>query len=180
MKETKSSYFRCGTWIAIPVHGEWSPCLVVRKNRSASLILLYIFSTQKTLPPLDSLKALTAGESLSVIQTGMGDTWPIIGSQPNFNPAEWPIPPFSHVTEEFTLPSGEVVKSSAVLRRYDDKFNISGSSVRIPLEEAHHYYEDGLMGPLSAEWYISELIKTGRREVRGEKWHRVHLMKLGN
>ena len=172
--EEKIPYFKSGTWIAIEVNGTWFPCLVARKNRSASLILLYIFSAQESLPSIDHLEEKTAGDSLSIIQTGMRDAWRIIGPQPGFNPAEWPIPPFSHTTDELTLPNGEVIKPMAFLREYDDKLNLLEGCTRIPLEEAHHYYKDGLKGPLLAERYISELNELGL-ETRGEKWRRDHL-----
>lgn len=154
----RAPYFKPGTWIAIPVSGGWVPCLVARKNKSASLMLLYVFPRHDVVPSIDDLQGRTLGHSKFVMQTGMAHTWVIIGMQPGFRMESWPIPPFVHKSPELKLANGEVIESRAFLRRYDEKLARIGPEIPIPMEDADQYPRDVLMGPQAAENYISKLV----------------------
>lgn len=156
----KIAYFKPGTWIAVPISGGWVPCLVARKNRSASLMLLYVFQKHDVLPDLVDLQSNNVSNSKSVIQTGMGPSWSIIGVQPGFSNEDWPIPAFVHINPGLTLSNGDVVESRAVLRMYDDKLAGIKSEISIPMDLAGEYPVDVLMGYLAAEYYLSNLVWT--------------------
>jgi hypothetical protein len=88
-----------GDWIAIPLvdRGGWGVGLIARLK--APTIIGYFFGPRRAKPPvLEDLIGLTPDQAVLIADTGdMGlrdQEWLVIGSQPDFQRADWPMPVF--------------------------------------------------------------------------------------
>ena len=88
-----------GDWIAVPLvdRGGWGVGIIARMRAPA--IIGYFFGPRRTKPPtLEELIGLSPEQAVLTANTGdMGlrdQEWLVIGSQPGFQRADWPMPVF--------------------------------------------------------------------------------------
>lgn len=90
-----------GTWFAVPLRDRRSYGVgVVARAFEGGVLLCYFFGPRRnTVPSLDEVANLLPSDAIRVLQVGdlgiLEGQWQIVGSSPEWERSEWPIPPFA-------------------------------------------------------------------------------------
>ena len=89
-----------GSWFAVPlINGGYAAGLVARMSPQGKIMLAYLFGPKRlTMPTLEDVRALKAGDALKAIRTGdmalANGRWPVLGEAEGFDRNDWPMPVF--------------------------------------------------------------------------------------
>lgn len=89
-----------GTVFAVPLRDRgWGIGVVARSTKRGGTVLCYFFGPRRMeIPPLEGLGALLPEQSVLIRRVGdlglIRRTWPVIGSLPNWQRPDWPMPAF--------------------------------------------------------------------------------------
>lgn len=148
--------YREGDWFAVPLRGGgWATGVVARKARSA-VLLGYFFGPPRSAPPgIQEVADLCAQDAILVERFGdlgiIDGSWPLIGSSPTWDRAQWPMPMFCR---------REPLSGRAFLVEYPDA-NPNGIPRETPVDhsECDHLPRDGMSGFGSVERELTRRLK---------------------
>jgi hypothetical protein len=151
---------RPGTWFAVPLlSGDFAHGLVAR-NYKRTYGVGYFFGPALARPEgIKNLKELRPESAVLVGFFGyLGfkrDSWPILGEQPAWNPAHWPLPRFVQPNE---------IARSARLITYDES-DISVVLSDVEAVDTDRGPEDGMMGHKFLQARLTQLVGGSNSEL---------------
>lgn len=142
--------YRAGDWFAVPLEGSRYCLGRVARIGSGAIILGYFFRGRyERLPTCLDTRDLNGFASMLVARFGglhiLSGRWPLVCSDGQFNPAEWPVPHFGH--------RSLILKDTFVEVEYSETLSEVGRFL-VSEERWRTLHEDGLAG---AEWMESRL-----------------------
>jgi hypothetical protein len=143
-----------GTCFALPLRdGGWARGVVSRTSKRGPT---YGYFFGPRLSALDDAKVDGLEPTRAVLVGKFGDPgllegmWPILGSVPEWNRDQWPMPPLIRVDE---------IEQRAWLAWYDDKTFECLRDEEVDPALASRFPKDGLMGYVAAEIVVNKLLK---------------------
>lgn len=146
-----------GTWFAVPLNpGGYAAGVLARRGKKYRSVLFgYFFGPRHSSPPsLDDTRALKPGDAVWIRQFGhlglRDGEWPIIGKDPNWDPAAWPLPDFRH---------RDRILGHYLRVEYDQSdVSLTLRKSKATEEEVADLPEDGLSGAVAVVNVLSKLI----------------------
>ena len=159
MVKKSSANYREGDWFGVPLGiGGYAVGIIARmkKGRGSKSIFGYFFGPRRELlPTVEELKDLKAKDSIYICKFGdLGlheGSWPVIGSQPDWDRRKWPMPPFVRV---------QLISGIAYKATYDeDNPEKLISEIKCDPSEADIYPRDALSGAGAVEAVLMHKLK---------------------
>jgi hypothetical protein len=145
-----------GTWFSVPLRGGCvATGVVARSSPGLGVLVAYFFGPPRSAPvTLEQAFTLKPQDAVLVARVGtVGITrgaWPLVGLDPAFDRAQWPVPPFVR-----SLPRGP----GCLLVRYDDEDPRRVVDEQpLPAPPPGRTFRDGLTGHLVVEMTLDKML----------------------
>jgi hypothetical protein len=159
MAKKKSAAYQEGDWFGVPLGiGGYAVGLIARmkKGRGSKSIFGYFFGPRReALPTVEELKELSPDDAIFLCRFGdLGlheGSWPVIGSQPDWDRSKWPMPPFVRI---------QLISGIGYKVIYDDgNPEKMISETKCDPSEADTHPGDGLSGAGAVEAVLTDKLK---------------------